>query len=181
MYLRIRKLERYLIELASRDRSRSLTKNLSKNQSNANHEWNESAAVSLLCISLSTPHDTKSFIDQSIIMANRRGGRSSPQDNDTSDSNNKNNDHRMLSPSFPPSAPDAFMSDSPRQSRPQPSQSTSHYFMDGGLHHRSSRSTSLNIDHRSLPSTVTNNTHNSNNITRPSRLFHLYNPYHGNR
>ncbi len=129
-------------------------------------------------------HSKPLLINSSIIvvlsMVNRRGGR--PQDNNTSDSNNKNIDHRMQSPSFPP-APDAFMSDSPRQSRPQQSQSVSHYFMDGGLHHRSSRATSLTIDHRSLPSTVTNisNSHNNKNIARPSRLFHLHNPYHGNR
>ena len=76
------------------------------------------------------------------------------------------------------------MSDSPRQPHhlAPPPQSTSH-FMDGGLHHRSSRAVTTLTDHRSVPSTANthiNNTHMSN-ATRPSRLFRLNNPYHGNR
>jgi len=87
----------------------------------------------------------------------------------------------MSSPSSPPSAPsDAFMSDSPRLSRPQPQSTMNAHYMDGGLHHRSSRATSNN-DPR--PANINNNANgsNNNNMVRPSRLFHSYNPYHGNR
>eukprot|EP00984_Skeletonema_dohrnii_P014976 scaffold6412_cov147-Skeletonema_dohrnii-CCMP3373.AAC.3 len=113
---------------------------------------------------------------------NRRGRSSN---NDTADTTKHNNGNILLnnipmSPSSPPPAPsDAFMSDSPRPSRPQPQSTMNARYMDGGLHHRSSRAAS-NIDPRPA-NTNNNNSTNSSNIVRPSRLFHSYNPYHGNR
>jgi len=52
------------------------------------------------------------------------------------------------------------------------------HYMDGGLHHRSSRVASNN-DPR--PANINNINNGSTNMVRPSRLFHSYNPYHGNR